>query len=55
MEKRQLEVSHTVFKRALLRVPRAPLKRSSIYDVRKIIGILDPLPPLSAFGTDLQY
>ena len=28
---------------------------SSIYDIRKIIGILDPLPPLSAFGTDLQY
>ena len=30
-------------------------KGSSIYDVRKIFGILDPLPPLFAFGTDLQY
>ena len=29
-------------------------KEASIYDVRKIVGILDPLP-LSAFGTDLQY
>ena len=28
---------------------------ASIYDVRKIFGILDPFPPLSAFGTDLQY
>ena len=27
----------------------------SIYDVRKILGFFDPLPPLSAFGTDLQY
>ena len=27
----------------------------STYDVRKILGFFDPLPPLSAFGTDLQY
>ena len=27
----------------------------SIYDARKILGFFDPLPPLSAFGTDLQY
>ena len=30
-------------------------KGASIYDVRKNFGIFDPLPPLSAFGTDLQY
>ena len=30
-------------------------KGPSIYDVRKILGFFDPLPPLSAFGTDLQY
>ena len=30
-------------------------KGPSIYDVCKIFGIFDPLPPLSAFGTDLQY
>ena len=29
------------------------IKGASIYDARKIFGILDP--PLSAFGTDLQY
>ena len=29
-------------------------KGPSIYDVRKILGFFDP-PPLSAFGTDLQY
>ena len=27
----------------------------STYDVSKILGFFDPLPPLSAFGTDLQY
>ena len=27
----------------------------SIYDVRKMLGFFDPVPPLSAFGTDLQY
>ena len=32
---------------------KATHKGASIYDVRKIFGILDP--PLSAFGTDLQY
>ena len=32
-----------------------PSKGPSIYDVRKILGFFDPLPPLSAFGTDLQY
>ena len=31
------------------------LKGPSIYDVRIILGFFDPLPPLSAFGTDLQY
>ena len=31
-------------------------KGASIYDVRKILGFFfDTLPPLSAFGTDLQY
>ena len=35
----------------LLNVDKGP----STYDVRKISGFLDPLPPLSAFGTDLQY
>ena len=30
-------------------------KEPSIYDVRKILGFFDPLPPLSTFGTDLQY
>ena len=26
-----------------------------IYDVRRIFAFLDPLPPLSAYDTDLQY
>ena len=30
-------------------------KGPSIYDVRTILGTFDPLPPLSLFGTDLQY
>ena len=30
------------------------LEGPSIYDVRKIWGFFDPLPPLSAFGTGLQ-
>ena len=30
-------------------------KGPSIYDVCKILGFFDTLPPLSAFGTDLQY
>ena len=31
------------------------LEGPSTYDVRKILGFFYPLPPLSAFGTDLQY
>ena len=31
------------------------IKGPSIYAVRKSLGFFDPLPPLSAFGTDLQY
>ena len=26
-----------------------------LYDVRKILGVLDPLPPLSEFGSVVQY
>ena len=34
---------------------RGKAEGPSTYDVRKILGFFDPPPPLSAFGTDLQY
>ena len=53
--KRRALSASEAFATASLATHQKSRKGPSIYDVRKILGFFDPLLPLSAFGTDLQY